>query len=180
MGSQFWASPLSDPKRLYRFNVIFGDFEPWLATTVTLPAFKLGEAKHSYLNHTFKYPGRIEWQDVTLGLRDPALPDTADDVMRLLRAAGYKFPDAQFANNTQETVSKAGAIGVIGQNSVKIQQLDGFGNPITTWILKNAWIKEVKPSDLDYSKDDLTEIKITITYDWAEIESTPPQLPTII
>lgn len=166
MSNQFWSSPQSDPKRNYRFYAQFGDLPHWVATKVSLPAYKLGEAKHSYLNHTFKYPGRIEWEDVTLSLRDPVNPDSSQTIMKILTDSGYFFPDAQFNLGNFATVSKRQAINAIG-NKAMITQVDGEGAPITIWTLHNAWVKDFKPGELDYSSDELVELSLTITYDWA-------------
>jgi hypothetical protein len=41
------------------------------AKTAEKPSFALGEATHSFLNHTFKFPGRVTWNDVTITMVDP-------------------------------------------------------------------------------------------------------------
>ena len=176
--SQFCSSPYSDPKRQYRFCIIFGDFEPWVMTGAGLPSYSINEATHAYLNHTFKFPGRITWNDVTIKMRDPALPDTSQAIMKMLKKSGYYFPDAQIDLNNKATVSKAQAIGALGSNSIKIQLLDGPGKVITQWEMMNAWVKDFKQSDLDYTSDDLIELELVITYDWARSEHFAPNLPT--
>ena len=35
----------------------------------------------------------------------------------------------------------------------------------------NAWVKEVKLGDLDYSSEDMVNVELTIRYDWAELNS---------
>jgi hypothetical protein len=37
------------------------------------------------------------------------------------------------------------------------------------WRLNQAWIKEVKPSALDYDSEDLSTIDIVLRYDWAQL-----------
>ena len=96
--------------------------------------------------------------------------------MQLLADSGYFFPDVQIAANNKSTVSKAQAINALG-GLVVIQQLDGTGNVITQWELKNAWVKEFKQTDLEYSSDDLIELELVITYDWARTQHFAPVLP---
>jgi len=68
------------------------------------------------------------------------------------------------------TISKAKAAGALG--SVVIAQIDSNGKTIETWTLWNAFLTEVKYGDLEYGADDLTEMSLTIKYDWARVETT--------
>jgi hypothetical protein len=92
--------------------------------------------------------------------------DTSSSIASLIASAGYAPQSAQ--DNT--TMSKVGATSVLGK--VTIAQLDGTGEPIETWTLVNAWINDVKFGDLAYDGDELTEVTISIKYDWAELESS--------
>ena len=53
-----------------------------------------------------------------------------------------------------------------------IAKLDSNGNPLETWTLWNAFLTEVKFGDLEYGADDLSEMSLTIKYDWARVETT--------
>jgi len=53
---------------------------------------------------------------------------------------------------------------------VAIQMLKPDGEVHEQWFLHGAFIKGVKFSDLNYNSDDLTNIKVTVSYDWAELE----------
>ena len=52
--------------------------------------------------------------------------------------------------------------------------------PVEEWVLYNAWVKDVKYGELDYTSDDLTEITLTLRYDFAKLnmdnQQTPPDL----
>ena len=52
---------------------------------------------------------------------------------------------------------------------MNIRQIDDDGKPLETWILKNAWIKDVNFGSLEYGADDLLEIQLKFRYDWAEL-----------
>ena len=68
-------------------------------------------------------------------------------------------------------MSKAKVTQSLG--AVTVIQLDGDGNEIETWTLMNAWIQDVKFGDtLEYGNDELTQVDITLQYDWATLEST--------
>lgn len=176
----FWSTnfgedpTLHDPKRKFRFTVeIQGIDAPgatvWWAKTVSKPSFQIAAAEHKYLNHTFYYPGSVTWQDVSMTLVDPVEPDMTATLSAIVVESGYTPPTDQ---NTLTTMSKAKSAGALG--SVIITQIDHDGKPLETWTLWNAFITEVKYGDLGYGEDDLTELTLTLKYDWARVETTHP------
>jgi len=173
----FWSTnfgadtTLKDPKRKFRFTVSFTGLTPsvlWYAKTISKPSFQIATSEHKYLNHTFYYPGSVTWQDVTLTLVDPAEPDVAATLSDIITQSGYS-PPTDSTNESMGTMSKAKAAGALG--SVVIAQLDSDGKPLETWTLWNAFITEVKYGDLEYGGDDLTEMSLTLKYDWARVET---------
>ena len=171
--SENFASGGKDPKRKFRFIVSFGNIATpeggpilWFAKTASKPSFQLGETTHDFLNHKFKYPGRVAWQDVTVTLVDPADPDVAATLSDIVVAAGYSPPTNAY---DLESMSKHSAVSALG--TVTVSQLDDKGTPIETWTLWNAFISELKYGDLDYAGDDLTEVSVTLKYDWARLET---------
>ena len=61
----------------------------YLLKKVSKPSFTISETPHKYLNHTFYYPGRVEWNTVSMTLADPVEPDAAALVMKAIHASGY-------------------------------------------------------------------------------------------
>ena len=60
-----------------------------------------------------------------------------------------------------------------GLGTVIIRQIDAAGKDLETWTLWNSFLTEVKFGDnLEYGNDDLTELSVTIKYDWARLETT--------
>ena len=51
-----------------------------------------------------------------------------------------------------------------------MEQIDGNGDPVEEWVLRNAFVSKVTYGDLDYTSDDMSEITLEITYDWAELQ----------
>lgn len=176
----FWSenfgdgTGLNDPKRNFRFTVEFqgisaaqGGAKLWYAKSATKPSFAINAAEHKYLNHTFYYPGNVTWNDVTVTMVDPQDPDMAATLSAIIEAAGYSPPtDA----DDLASISKAKSASALG--TVLITQLDADGNPLETWTLWNSFLTEVKYGDsLEYGNDDLTELSVTIKYDWARLET---------
>lgn len=175
----FWSTPLTegqgDPKRKYRFTVQFenlsfaGSDIIWFAKSVTKPAMTISETEHTFLDKKYYYPGRVEWNTITLTLVDPADPDKSEDAVKqmnsLIEAAGYKI-----AANPEElqTMSKAKSVSALG--AIVINQINDAGKTIEAWTLNNAFIKDMKFGDLDYTGDELIELSLELRYDWATCE----------
>jgi|TARA_B100000700_G_scaffold263641_1_gene300928 hypothetical protein len=177
----FWSENfanggLEEPKRQFRFKVEFTGLDSggnggtailWYAKSATKPSFQISSTEHKYLNHTFYYPGSVTWQDVTITLVDPTKPDMAASLAAMVEAAGYAPP----ANaNDLTSLSKAGSASALG--SVIVTQVDADGKELESWTLWNAWITELKFGDLSYGTDDLTELSVTLKYDWARLQTS--------
>jgi hypothetical protein len=179
----FWTSDYSNngvtnPKRNFRFKVQFsnnttfgttatdlGTTDAYWAKTAQKPGFSVGSVEHAYLNHTFKFPGRVTWNDVQITMVDPGgKKGVGFALANMLKAAGYAIP----ADETQlATISKTAA--VTGTGTVIVTQLDPEGAELETWTLYNAFITEASFGQLDYGSEELTEYSLTLKYDWAEI-----------
>jgi len=175
----FWTDATGrDPKRAYRFTLDMtiehdidgapgaGGGEPvsWFTKSVGKPAVSVSESSHTYLNHTFYYPGRVTWNSINVTLVDPVTPDAAAITMGYLHKSGYLAPTNP---DSTDTISKYKATANLGE--VNINQIDADGVIVEQWSLKNAWIKSVSLSDLDYESDALANVTLEIRYDWAEL-----------
>lgn len=160
-----------DPKRGFRFTVQIGNIKDnggvmWYAKTVDKPSFEISNTEHNYLNHKFNFPGRTTWSPVTVKLVDPTNPDMAATFTDIITAAGYHPP-----TDTGDTTSMQKALANAALGTVVITQIDSDGNSLEKWTLWNSWISKVAYGSLDYSSDDLTEMEVVITYDWATLET---------
>ena len=101
----FWSTnfgesaELKDPKRNFRFTVEFtginaaqGGSFLWYAKSAVKPAFSVDSSEHKYLNHTFYYPGSVNWTEVSVTLVDPVDPDMTATFADILQASGYQVP----------------------------------------------------------------------------------------
>jgi len=176
----FWSenfgqdTTMKDPKRKFRFTVEFQGIQSpqggamlWYAKTAAKPSFQIQAAEHKYLNHTFYYPGSVTWQDVAITLVDPVNPDMAATLSDIVVLSGYTPPVDSTALSTMSKAKAAGALG-----TVIVTQIDSDGNELEKWTLWNSWISEVKYGDLEYGGDDLTEMSVTLKYDWARLQTS--------
>jgi hypothetical protein len=167
MGNKFWSDPTVQPKRSFKFLLYMGEGDrnvpSWVAKKVTKPSFQISETPHKFLNHTFYFPGRLEWQTIDVTLADPVSPDASQITMDILAASGYNVPETP--EQSQVMINRADAIFALG--NVRIEQIDSDGLVIEAWDLKNAWVKEVKYGELSYESDDMVNIDMVIRYDYA-------------
>lgn len=173
----FWTTEgASDPKRNFRFTVEFagqgqatGNSIIWWAKKIGKPNYTVAESKHVYLGHTFYYPGKVEWQEISMTLVDPADAVNKQDALlminEIIKASGYQLPAGP---GNSKTLDKAGFVASVGD--IVISQLNGNGDVIEKWTCKNCFFKSVKFSDLDYENDDLSTIDLGIRYDYAICE----------
>jgi hypothetical protein len=160
-GSKFWANITSEPKRKYRFILELAGIDSWVITKVDRPSFQISETEHTFYNHKFYYPGKVEWQTVSFSLVDPISPDATSYIMGILGACGYQVPSPfQYSS-----ISKEAAVNVLGE--VKIKAKDAEGSNVEIWTLKNAWVRDVAMQDFDYTSDDMLQMDITLRYDYA-------------
>jgi len=139
----------------------------WYAKSATKPGLEVGEGLHKYLGHTFHFPGSVTWSDVTVTLVDPAEPDGAAEILKLLKAAGYDTPKEP--GTSLETVGKRDMVAAI--DGVIITQLNSSGRAQETWELNNPIIKSISLGDLSYDSEDLSTIEIVFAYDWCTFGS---------
>ena len=162
MTKPFWANSTLEPLRKFRFTIQNGDKSTvWWAKSVSKPSFEISSNEYQLINHKFKYPGIVTWNDVDVTIIDSTSLKNGKKLYDKLKKIGYN-PDGEL-----DGIDKTKAIKEAG--SWLIQQIDANGEPIETWKLINPWIKSVKFGDLDYGSDDLVEITLTISIDRAEL-----------
>jgi hypothetical protein len=182
MADKFWTDATLEPKRGYRFLVTLGNMPggaTYFVKSVSKPGLKISAKEHMYLGHKFHYPGLVTWDPnpISIKLVDPVSPDASQNLSAIIQAAGYVVPK-NAAHVT--TMSKGAAVGALG--TVVIKQLNESHGPqglaggvaVETWTLNNAFIEGVKFGDMDYSKEELTEIELSVRYDWATLETLSP------
>jgi len=163
--TRFWNEPDVEPKRKFRWVLSVGDgtIPAWVIKKVTKPTFTVSEVKHSFINHSFYYPGRVEYNEVEFTLVDPVDPDMASNILQIIMDSGYKLPETM--DIAKQTITKGEAVASL--NHCYIQQIASDASIIEQWDLTNAWVKEVNFGDLDYESDDINEITVKMRYDYA-------------
>ena len=168
----FWNSVELDPKRRFRYKLSLGaeggkSIAEYYVKTANMPKATISTIEHSYLDYNFKFPGRVTWDPISVTLVAPAGPGSGDMLMDFLHVAGYTFP-TNSVEAGRYSLGKAGFQDAFGKDPL-IQLMDGAGNEVESWTLKNAFLTSVDwGGSLDYTSDEMLELTIEISFDWAE------------
>ena len=155
----FWTEKTVEPKRTFRWLLYFTGMPQFIAKSVKKPSFQVNTTPHQFLNYEFHYPGAVKWQPISMTIVDPVNPDSTKSLYKIFAA----------------TISKEAMVNALG-GQIAIAQLDAEGNsntPLEKWIIKNPLITSVDFGELNYSSEEMLNITINITYDYATIEGLP-------
>lgn len=177
----FWSDAGLEPKRKHKFLVTVGTLPRILAKSVNKPNADITVGEHKFLGNTYKFPGGIKWNDVTVTFVDTENDQIIQEIQnRILSNAGNQSPVKKgeaLAGSTSTQLKlfdKSGAVSALGKE-VRIQQIDEMGNVVEDWVLYNAWISKIDLGEVSYESDNaLSEYKLTIVYDWAELTPQNP------
>jgi hypothetical protein len=174
----FW-SKAPEVNRQFRWYMTFGGQSEGVSALNELkyalkkaakPTMKVSEVQHKYLNHFYYYPGRVEWDPITVSFAAVQNPRASQLLNLTTKDSGYVFPGNASAMNT---ISKRKAIKAIAGgdgskgNKIELIQIDEDGNPIETWRLWNPFFTEIKFDSLEYGSEEILNLDATIKYDYA-------------
>lgn len=172
----FWANQNIEPKRPFQFKVLIGDIPYFLGMSASRPSMTINTHTHNYLNLEFKFPGRVKFEDITVKLVDTIDDNAVVKLKEILDASGYGLlnKDTAVGPSYLKSISRKRAIealqGGADSKGLILEHLDSEGEVIETWTLKNAWISAINFSDLDFDQEDISNVELTITYDWPIVE----------
>ena len=171
----FWQDPSLEPKRQFKFilsipgglNAPQG-IKQFLIKKVKKPSWNTTETEHKFLNHSFWYPGRTQWDPIDVTVVDTVDPsaNATQQIMHILEESGYSLPTEPGASAGAgwNTVSKAKAIAD-GLGKVTIKTIDASGAIVEEWNLNNAWVQKADFGEYSYDTEELVEVTMTLRYD---------------
>ena len=177
MSATFWRNASQEPKRAYRWYIGFetlgsagGSALQYACKRVDRPSISVSETEHTYINHKFYYPGRVEWSEVSVSFVDTVGADGAADIfLEMLKEAGYTVPTAADAEASNlHTLGKDSMHTQLGD--VYLYMVNAEGVLHEKWTLRNAFFKSVRLSGLDYGSDEMLTVDTSIRYDYATYE----------
>jgi len=171
----FWNQASIEPKRQFRWLLYIAGMPQFIVKDVKKPSFTVASTPHDFINYKFHYPGRVEWQDITVTIVDPVQPDSTASLVNILEAAGYVLPDEYTSQaNEPRTISKQSFVDAMGGQIQLVQFGANTGaqeeNVLEKWTINNPFLTYVDFGNLSYASDELVNISMTIKYDWANLE----------
>jgi hypothetical protein len=169
-----------EPKRQHRWIVQFPALSgiEFLATEVKKPAVKMETTKHEFLNHKFKFPGKVDWQPIEVTFLDAFEPNVGSSFYNALLDAGYRQPSG-FSQSLAGFTKQANTAALGG--TVFLFQLDG-GASVTIpgsslvvpkkreeWRIVNPIITGITWGEtMKYEGAEMVNVKVSLDYDYAE------------
>ena len=170
----FWTESTLDPVRKYRFRVSTpSSFSQvggwWWAKSVDKPGYSFNTSEYQLTNHKFKFPGVLTWNDISITIIDDATDQMGSRAHSLLNNLGYIYTAPIEKTGHYDAGAKKPELGGSITDLV-IEQLNGKGETIEEWTLQGVFVKAVDFGQLAYSDDELVDIKIDISYDYATLK----------
>lgn len=166
----FWSERTVEPKRKFRWLLYWSGVPQFVVKSVKKPSYTVSTTAHQFLNYEFNYPGKVTWDPIDITLVDPVNPDSTKSLYKILEKSGYVIP-SNYDEGAAATISKKDMVEALG-TEIKLSQLDADGvNPIETWVIKNPLITKADFDSLDYGAEDMLNISVSITYDYAILEN---------
>ena len=177
-------------QQAFRFFLLINDLPAAFITQVDRPSYTVQTQEHMLLDHVVRYPIRVKWEPISFTIREifnETGGSVGGNILNKLLAQSYYYPDdvngadaPQALTNVvnpalaardlvygTKNLSKENLVKALG--NIKIVSLDPDGNIFESWEIFNGMITSVKFSQLQYSSDALTDIGITVEYDWAKL-----------
>jgi hypothetical protein len=170
----FWNSHSIEPLRKRSFQVSIdgtSDFT-FLAKSVNKPAVETDVNEYRKINQIVKFPTIPKWNDITIKYVDTKQNQISKKLLKMFtpkQTIGHSWTANAIEKRPKGKASKLSAM--------TITQYDASGSPLTTWKLKNPFIKSINFGDYDYSSDDIIEIEVVVAYDWAYFGELPAEDP---
>lgn len=158
MSNLLFQAPIKyEPLRQNRFILSFPadtGIQSWWVSTSALPSIQQKEVEIQFMNTSTYVLGRYVWDVIQVKLKSLIGPSTSQAVMEWVRLGS-------------ESVTGRQGYAAGYKRNVTIQMLDPTGVAVQKWVLINTFITTANFGSVDYSNDSLSEIDITLRYDYA-------------
>ena len=176
----------------FRFVALIDNIPAFYISRIDRPSYTVSTVEHVLLDHVVRYPVRVKWDQISFTIREiydgQTVGSVGGNVMAKLLAHSYYYPDDVNTSNGLGVLSAIanpldaardaafGTRNLTKENltralgNLKIVALKPDGTTFETWTIYNGMITSVKFSDNSYSDEGLTDINVTVQYDWAKLE----------
>tara|TARA_B100001123_G_C15145483_1_gene961347 strand:+ start:150 stop:758 length:609 start_codon:yes stop_codon:yes gene_type:complete len=159
-----------EAQQSFRFYLNINGVHAACISDVQRPSYRVETEEKRLLNWGFKFPTRVTWNPISFTVQEVFSREIVSSISNLFMQKfkeGYDLPN-QINTNNPGDLSKSKLMESFGK--MTIQMLNPEGEKCEEWELFQAFITEVAPSGLDYKSEDLTNLRITVSYDWADLQ----------
>ena len=146
-----------EPKMKNRYIMEIDGISSYLIKAANRPSISFEVVTLDHINVKRKLKGKGEWQDIEITLYDPIVPSGAQQVMEWVRTS-------------HESITGRDGYADFYKKDIDIYMLGPVGDKIENWKIKGAFINNAVFNDLDWSSNDVSEINLTLSYDYAILE----------
>ena len=146
-----------EPKMSNRFIMYIEGIPAYLVKTAARREIHTGKVTIDHIDVRRYVKGRSEWQDLSISLYDPVVPSAAQAVMEWVRLH-------------HESVTGRDGYSDFYKKDIVFNSLGPVGDKVEEWTLKGAYIQSANFSDMDYTGEDLANVELTLTYDYAILQ----------
>lgn len=144
-----------EPKRQNRFILRFPSslgINEWYVSSTSRPKAKINSTEIQFLNTSTYVAGRFNWEEISVTFRDPIGPSSTQALMEWFRL---------------HAESVTGRMGYAAgyKKDVELEMLDPAGVVIEKWILQGCFLTNFNGGSLDYSRDDIANIEVSLRMD---------------
>ena len=146
-----------EPKTKNRFVMYIGDIPAYLVKTMNRPSITFEEVEINHINVKRYVKGKGAWNTLEVTLYDPIVPSGAQAVMEWVRLH-------------HESVTGRDGYSDFYKKDITFNVLGPVGDKVEEWTLKGAFIQSATFSDMDYGATNVSDISLTLRYDYAILQ----------
>ena len=147
-----------EPKTKNRFFMEIGDGIPaYFVKTANRPQITFEEIELNHINVKRYLKGKGVWEPLEVSLYDPIVPSGAQAVMEWVRLH-------------HESVTGRDGYSDFYKKDITFNVLGPVGDKVEEWTLKGAFIQSATFSDMDYSATNVSDISLTLRFDYAILQ----------
>lgn len=170
--SFFWNNPNWEPKRAFRWRLLFDDIIQHIPEHYVVkaekPSLEFKTREVIGLGTKEKVADLGNTRPITITLIDDEYNTVVNWIYYYYKVSGLEFSKSNYIHNQGGRLKIDTEKAKKKTNNIQIQMLSSDGVPIEIWELYGAYISKFEQSALEYELDGLATYTITIEYDMFE------------
>ena len=146
-----------EPKHQHRFIMGIDGIPSYMIKGAARPNLSFNPVEIDHINVKRKVKGKPSWASLSVTLYDPIVPSASQALFEWIRLS-------------HEAVTGRDGYFDMYSKDLDLWMLGPVGDIVEHWILKGAWIAAYDGGTLDWASDSLSEIQVTLEYNYAILE----------